>query len=71
MVKYILQCRALASKWWEKTDEMMLMFFDSIFRLKQLIGHLREDATAIDPDTLISNLEYVADVVSWMASKTE
>ena len=50
---------------------MMLMFFDSIFRLKQLIGHLREDATAIDPDTLISNLEYVADVVSWMASKTE
>lgn len=40
-------------------------------KLKQLIGHLREDATAIDPDTLISNLEYVADVVSWMASKTE
>ena len=41
------------------------------YRLKQLIGHLREDAAAIDPDTLISNLEYVADVVSWMASKTE
>jgi len=40
-------------------------------KLKQLIGRLREDATAVDPDMLISNLEYVAEVVSIMASRTE
>ena len=47
------------------------IYFIIFSRLKQLIGRLREDATAVDPDMLISNLEYVAEVVSIMASRTE
>jgi len=40
-------------------------------KIKQLIGKLRDDATTIDTDTLISNLEYVAEVVTFMASRHE
>ena len=48
-----------------------IYYFYLFFRLKQLIGRLREDATAVDPDMLISNLEYVAEVVSSMAARNE
>lgn len=41
-------------------------------KLKQLICHLQGDAAAnIDNDMLVSNLEYVSDVVSWMSTQKE
>jgi len=41
-------------------------------KLKQLICHLQGDAAAnLDSDMLVSNLEYVSDVVSWMATQKE
>ena len=45
--------------------------FSIYFRLKQLIAQLREGSNAIDTDTLISNLEYVSDVVNAVATKAE
>ena len=51
---------------------LIFFFFQfSHCRIKQLIGKLRDDATTIDTDTLISNLEYVAEVVTFMASRHE
>ena len=43
-----------------------------IFRLKQLISHLKEDdAAEIDTETVISNLEYISEVIQVIISKTE
>lgn len=39
------------------------------FRLKQLLGNLKENS--FDRETLISNLEYVTDVLQAVAAKTE
>merc|ERR1711971_1146497 len=45
---------------------------ESNAKLKQLICHLQGDAAAnIDNDMLVSNLEYVSDVVSWMSTQKE
>ena len=42
------------------------------FRLKQLIAHLKEDdSTEVDTETIISNLEYISEVVHAIALKTE
>ena len=47
-------------------------FVNIFFRLKQLIGHLKEDDVGeIDTETVISNMEYISEVLQAIISKTE
>ena len=49
-----------------------IMFKSLLFRLKQLICHLKEeDTTEIDTETIISNLEYISDVIQSVVLKAE
>ena len=49
-----------------------MRFVSFSFRLKQLICHLKEEDTAeIDTETIISNLEYISEVVQSIVLKTE
>ena len=42
------------------------------FRIKHLIGHLKEDdGTEMDTETIISNLEYISEVLQAIVLKTE
>ena len=50
------------------TDLLTLLHF----RIKHLIGHLKEDdGTEMDTETIISNLEYISEVLQAIVLKTE
>ena len=49
-----------------------IMFLSLLCRLKQLICQLKEDDTAeIDTETIISNLEYIDEVIQSIVVKNE
>ena len=50
------------------TDLLILLHF----RIKHLIGHLtKDDGTEMDTETIISNLEYISEVLQAIVLKTE
>ena len=55
-----------------KISCLFLICILTFFRLKQLISHLKEDdATEVDTETVISNLEYISEVIQAIVLKTE
>ena len=62
---------------WPRFDYLMIQFITDLlillhFRIKHLIGHLtKDDGTEMDTETIISNLEYISEVLQAIVLKTE
>ena len=71
LITYIITC-VFYLRYAFKISCLFLICILTFFRLKQLISHLKEDdATEVDTETVISNLEYISEVIQAIVLKTE